>query len=125
MIMGETTGFHPKNTGILETGSHEMGHILELALIKQSEYEYGIQEVIAWNDCTKAKELISEACKAVKKTPEGKGLRNAQLKSAISEYAQKNDSECLAEAVADYIANGEKSAPLSKEIWNILKDRLG
>lgn len=125
MIMGETTGFHPKNTGVVETGSHEMGHILELALIKKQGYEYKFQETIAWNECKKAKEIISEACKSAKKTAEGKGLRNAQLKAAVSGYAQKDDSECLAEAVADYVANGENASILSKEVWKILKKKLG
>lgn len=102
-----------------------MGHILELALIKKQGYEYKFQETIAWNECKKAKEIISEACKSAKKTAEGKGLRNAQLKAAVSGYAQKDDSECLAEAVADYVANGENASILSKEVWKILKKKLG
>lgn len=47
------------------------------------------------------------------------------MKSEISGYAKTNDSECLAEAVADYILNKDKAAPLSKEIWKILKKELG
>ena len=53
MVQGNTTGFHPKNTGVLETGSHEMGHLLERTLIEQSvndgKYPFG---AFAWNDCT-------------------------------------------------------------------------
>lgn len=126
MIQGNTTGFHPKNTGVLETGSHEMGHLLERTLIEQSvndgKYPFG---AFAWNDCTESKAIISQACKTVKKTPEGKGLRNAQLKSQVSGYATKNDSECLAECVADYVANGDGASILSKEVWKMLKERLG
>lgn len=126
MIQGDTTGFHPKNTGVLETGSHEMGHLLERTLIEQSvndgKYPFG---AFAWNNCTESKEIISQACKTVKKTPEGKGLRNAQLKSQVSGYATKNDSECLAECVADYVANGDSASILSKEVWKMLKERLG
>lgn len=120
MIMGNTTGFHPKNTGLVETGSHEMGHILELALINKNG-----GGVFAWNECTEAKSVVSEACKLAKKTPDGKGKFNAELKKEISGYAMKNASECMAEAVGDYIANGDNASILSKEIWKILKRELG
>lgn len=122
MIMGETTGFHPKNTGIIETGSHEMGHILELALIKKHGV---IFENIAWNKCTEAKAILKEAYKNAKKTPEGKGLKNFQLASQVSKYALESSSECMAECVADYVANRDNAAILSKELWQILKRELG
>lgn len=120
MIMGDKTGFHPKNTGILETGSHEMGHILELALINKNN-----GGVFAWSECTEAKRVVSEACKLAKKHPDGKGKLNNQLKSEISGYAMKDASECMAEAVADYVANKDNASVLSREIWKILKKELG
>ena len=120
MIMGNTTGFHPKNTGIVEIGSHEMGHILELALI--NNHNGG---VFAWSECTEAKKIVSEACKLAKKLPEGKGKVNATLKSEISGYAMQNASECMAEGVADYIANKNNASVLSRMIWNLLKGELG
>lgn len=120
MIMGNTTGFHPKNTGIIEIGSHEMGHILELALI--NKHNGG---VFAWSECTEAKKIVSEACKLAKKLPEGKGKVNATLKREISGYAMQNASECMAEGVADYIANKNNASVLSRMIWNLLKGELG
>ena len=120
MIMGNTTGFHPKNTGIVEIGSHEMGHILELALI--NKYNGG---VFAWSECTEAKKIVSEACKLAKKLPEGKDKVNATLKREISGYAMQNASECMAEGVADYIANKNNASVLSRMIWNLLKGELG
>ena len=120
MIMGNTTGFHPKNTGIVEIGSHEMGHILELALI--NKHNGG---VFAWSECTEAKKIVSEACKLSKKLPEGKGKVNATLKREISGYAMQNASECMAEGVADYIANKNNASVLSRMIWNLLKGELG
>ena len=119
MIMGNTTGFHPKNTGIIEIGSHEMGHILELALI--NKHNGG---VFAWSECTEAKKIVSEACKLAKKLPEGKGKVNATLKREISGYAMQNASECMAEGVADYIANKNNASVLSRMIWNLLKGEL-
>jgi hypothetical protein len=129
MIQGDTTGFHPKNTGVLETGSHEMGHLLERTLIEMSNpgtdaiSQY--QKINDWNRCTEASKIISKACKNVKKTDAGKGYINSQLKAQVSGYATKNNSECLAECVADYVANGENAAPLSIEVWQMLKERLG
>ena len=120
MIMGNTTGFHPKNTGIVEIGSHEMGHILELALI--NKHNGG---VLAWSECTEAKKIVSEACKLAKKLPGGKGKVNATLKREISGYAMQNASECMAEGVADYIANKNNASVLSRMIWNLLKGELG
>lgn len=120
MIMGNTTGFHPKNTGIVEIGSHEMGHILELALINKHN-----SGVFAWSECTEAKKIVSEACKLAKKLPEGKGKVNATLKREISGYAMQNASECMAEGVADYIANKNNASVLSRMIWNLLKGELG
>ena len=120
MIQGNTTGFHPKNTGIIEIGSHEMGHILELALI--NKYNGGVW---SWSECTEAKKIVSEGCKLAKKLPDGKGKVNATLKREISGYAMQNASECMAEAVADYVANKEKASVLSRVIWNLLKGELG
>ena len=108
MVQGITTGFHPANTGVLETGSHEMGHLLERALIEMSHPGVGALDQLyraqAWSKCTEATNIISEACKMAKKTEEGKGLVNSQLKAMVSGYATKNNSECLAECVADYVA---------------------
>lgn len=119
----QSTGFHPKGNNVVSSASHEAGHILEKALIdKNGSSPFGL---IAWSDCTYAKAVVSDACKAAKKTAEGKGKRNAQLKGEISGYAKTNDSECLAEAVADYTLNGANAATLSKEIWKILKGELG
>ncbi len=129
MVQGITTGFHPANTGVLETSSHEMGHLLERALIEMSHPGVGALDQLyraqAWSKCTEATNIISEACKMAKKTAEGKGLVNSQLKAMVSGYATKNNSECLAECVADYVANGENASILSKEVWKILKGKLG
>lgn len=126
MIQGSTTGFHPKNTGLLETGSHEMGHLLELALIQKNNEPWNIGGIIdSWNSSKEAKRIISEACKVAKRTPEGKGLKNAELVEGVSRYAVQNRSETLAECIGDYVANGDNAFVLSKEVWKILKRELG
>lgn len=126
MIQGATTGFHPKNTGLVETGSHEAGHILERALIEKNGFSGDkTGALLSWRECTEAKKVVSEACKAAKKTAEGKGKKNVELIEQVSRYAKKDKSETLAECVSDYMANGEKASILSKEVWKILKRELG
>ncbi len=117
-------GFHPKGNNCFGSGAHESGHILEKALIDKVSGE-SILGTLNWNDCTYAKSIVSDACKNTKILPECKGMINSQLKGAISQYARTSDSECLAEAVCDVALNGEDAAPLSKEIWKLLKKELG
>ena len=121
--------FPPKGTTAKNIVDHELGHLLERALIRKA--------VIAdpnampwtgadmWNKNVQAKAVISEACKAVKKTPGGKGRKNDEIIQHVSRYATKNRSETLAECVADYRANGDNARQLSKEVWAILKRELG
>lgn len=116
------TGFHPKGNNLFSTGSHEAGHILELALNMKAN---GSANPFAWSKCTYAQEIVSEASKNAKKTPEGKGKKIAELIGDVSGYAKTNRSEALAECVADYVINGEKSSLLSREVWKILKRELG
>lgn len=119
-----TSHFHPTGNNVISTGSHEMGHILEKALIDKYNGS-NPAGLVFWSDCIYAKAVVKEACKSAKKLPECKKMFNSRLKSDISGYAKTNDSECLAEAVADYVLNGDKAAVLSKEIWKILKKELG
>ena len=117
------SGFHPKNSGVLETGAHEAGHLLERALIDNNQLD-AIFGFIAWKDCTMAKGVVHKAMLLAKKTSEGKGKLKNQLISEISRYAEKNASETVAEAVCDYMANGKKSAIMSRMIWQVLKREL-
>ena len=127
-------GQNPKNTKIKGIAAHEMGHLLERALI--DKYNGGIPE---WNKGTYAKKMVKEAVERIRNTPEGKiSYRDKngkarkryvtikELQLEISLYAEdKIRSETIAEAVCDYITNGENASRLSKEIWGILKRELG
>ena len=118
--------YYIKGNNVIASGAHEAGHILERTLIeKDTTFSMLQMKKIAWSDCTKAKEVVSEACKAAKKTAEGKGKLNSALKREISGYALDDASECMAEAVSDVVVNGQNAAVLSKEIWKILKKELG
>lgn len=118
-----TTGFHVKGNNLFSTGSHEAGHILELALNYKANGTFA--NATAWTKCTYAQEIVSEASKIAKKTPEGQGKKIAELTGEVSKYAQADKSEALAECVADYVINGENASILSKEVWKILKRELG
>lgn len=123
-------GFHPEGTKKGDIATHEAGHILERALIDKYVYQTNstaarMQASYDWNKCTYASKVVSEACRAAKKTPAGKGKKNADLIRDVSKYATKNRSETLAECVADYAANGTGAKPLSVAVWNVLKRELG
>lgn len=118
-------GFHPKGTTSDHIVTHESGHILEKALLDKAYANDPYGRQAAFFGRTEAKRIVKNAVMSIKKTPEGKGARTESLIGQISKYASKNRSEPLAEAVADYRANGAKAKPLSRAIWAELKKELG
>lgn len=113
---GVKTGYYPPKTGLKGIGAHEAGHIIEDWLMAQ----YGIKDV---GSRTMARKITCDAYKRAVKTPEGKGKSVSRLKIGISNYANEGSlSECLAEALSDYITNGKDAAVLSREIWQVLKE---
>ncbi len=115
--------FFPKNAGVFYAGAHEMGHILELALI-QRRYPNG-GGTLAWVKCELAQEIVFEACKKVQQHTKQNFY---DIRAEVSRYASDKKysvSETLAECVSDYIINRENSARLSHEVWKILKKELG
>lgn len=110
-------GWWVRNVSPASIGYHESAHAFEEILIyANNSYQYGWQRIKAWNDCTEAKVIVSEACKNIKKTLFGKGKKNDELKGTISQYAKDTASETMAEAYADVFANGSNASPLSLEI---------
>lgn len=113
------------NSSPASLGAHETGHAVEWLLIHSNKnYQYDWQRTTAWNDCTEAKGIVSQACKNVKKTEYGKGKRNFQLIAGVSRYAQENASETMAEAFADIYSNGENANPLSLEIMRLTQEKV-
>lgn len=118
-----SSGWWPKNSSLESIGCHETAHALESVLIDLNKsYEYEWQRITAWNRCTEAKAIVSQACKNIKKTAYGKGKKNAQLINSISGYASKNASETMAEAFADVYANKANANPLSIEIRRLTEE---
>ncbi|MBQ9487751.1 MAG: hypothetical protein IJU91_08155 [Selenomonadaceae bacterium] len=119
LIMGAITGYHPKNSGIFETGAHEMGHIIEdwIAFKHNGTFKDLDNEIFA-------RQIVQSAFAKAQSTAEGKDKSVTQMKREISKYALKSLSECISEAISDYVANGENASILSKEIWKRLKEEL-
>jgi hypothetical protein len=119
------SGFWISNASPASIGAHETGHAVEWLMLESNKsYQYDWQRIDAWNKCTEAKGVVSQACKNVKKTEYGKGKRNFQLIAGVSRYAQENASETMAESFADVYANGENANPLSIEIVRLTKEKL-
>ena len=115
--------YHPQGTDVRSNGVHELGHVVEAWMIKKQAYN-NVHALADWNDCETAQNILSRACRNAKKTPAGKGLKNYELRTQISRYALESQSETIAEAFADYFANGDKSAVLSKEIIKVIKSDI-
>lgn len=102
------TGYYIKNMSTFGAGAHEAGHLIEKWL--KDTQNISAQEVI-WT-------AYGAAVRA-------NGFKPLEaFKKEISSYSCKNAGECLAEAVADCVVNGHKSATLSKFIWQVLKGEL-
>ena len=118
IYMGTKTGLHPQNTGLRESGTHEFGHVIEVFMSKRKAsggwFSYMEQHRYSHN-------VLARALSAIRKDKEHKWKTDDELILEISEYASENSNECLSEAVADYMRNKNNAAPLSREIWKILK----
>ena len=109
---------HPAGTIFDDNPTHEMGHVVEYAIIIK-KYQSPWQRIIAWNDCDVA-ELI---CKTAKKELEKETGRRLpafdRIRLDLCRYALKTYSETMAEAFADYYSNKEKAKAISKKIVEV------
>ena len=116
---GVQSRYYPKNMNVAGIGVHEAGHIIEDWLRKKySENSKFLLRVIP-------RKLIRKAYQQAILTAEGKGKSINQLKLEISEHTFKeNLSECLSDAVCDYIINNTRATLLSQKIWGVLKGEI-
>lgn len=104
------SGYHPSRGNLSGTEAvtlHEMGH----ALTDHVGKKIG------------SKDLDSAAKTIVDNAYKNSGGRGGTKRWAggISGYAQKNNAECIAEAVADWYCNGNRAARQSKAIMSELR----
>lgn len=121
--------FHPDGTTFRNVVDHEIGHILVWRItekiIKNSPTTIS-DRVVAWEKNRGSDLILNTAYMDIKNNPTKYGFANAKavpkkkdLVSQISEYAEKNSNEAIAEAVA--MSRGTKSTPLSRAISNLLQ----
>ena len=92
-------------------GTHEATHFIGYMIFHKVGIIYSFKEF-------PHKTLVDLAYASIKKSIK-KSL--AKSRAEISEYATKKSRETIAEAGADFFANGEQAKPLAKAILNLLK----
>lgn len=101
---------------------HEMGHVLEAALVKKKT-QTTREGLKLWNNCTEAKAIMKKAYKRAY----GKSASFATIKNtmkSISRYGMTDMSEAMAECISEYYSAREMAHPLSNAVYNILKEEL-
>ena len=109
---------HPAGTTFDDNPTHEMGHVVEYAIIIK-RYQYPWQRIMAWNGCNVA-ESICKTAKAELEKELGRRLPAFdRIRLDLCRYALKTYSETMAEAFADYYSNKDKAKAISKKIVEI------
>lgn len=119
--------FHPLGSSHADVLSHELGHLLEMYICRKNSVQ-GFANY-NWNSQAFAKSIVDDAWNEVKvqfKYPDGKQMHKSDAMRSISGYAATKGKrhETIAEAVADYAANGNKANPFSLAIWKRMKDLM-
>ena len=117
LVSGSRSGWFVKNMTVFGAGAHEAAHIVEDWLVGK----YGSDV----SSRTVPRQIVRKAYKRAIQTAEGADKKIDQLKAEICNHAfWKSLSECLADAVSDYMTNGVNAVVLSQEIWAVLKEEL-
>lgn len=114
------SGWWIKNSSIESLGVHEFGHSINWDLINKNPYIEISERVHDWNNEETAKKIVSQACKEIKKTKYGEGLKYNEIRERQSEYGATKAAEAIAESYADIYANKGNANPLSKKIVEII-----
>ena len=135
-------GFHPKNSTPEDIIVHETAHALDFYI---SAEKYGVDNLviddfkkynefyISWANQTYSKEVVLKAVENVNNSYKENGLtpkKEEELKEEISGYANIVNNgtvmyaETFAEALVDYLSNGNNASPLSIEIYKIVQEDL-
>ena len=114
------SGWWIKNSSIESIGVHEFGHSINWDLINKKPFIEFYEKVDDWNEDRTAKKIVSQACKELKKTEYGKGLKFNEIRARQSEYGATTAAEAIAESYADIYANKNNANPLSKKIVEII-----
>ena len=111
--------FHPSNQTAASTIAHEAGHFFE-AVLAVKKYGHTYKAFVDFDNCSSAREIVEAAVRKVQLS-ESRG--HDALIREISRYATTDMSETLAEGVADVYANRGNAKPLSRAIWEVMKEQ--
>lgn len=119
------SGYHPAGTTWKDIDVHEMGHMAVRA-IGEKLYSDKTQLMRDWKNGKLPARLVHEAYAEIQSAPNSYGFRGKipterALRGAICRYALQNYHETVAEAWADYHANGNASKALSRAIVAIMQ----
>ena len=101
-----------------EIGMHEASHMVEWDLIDKFGY---IDREFAWNNCVAAEKVVKAFIDTLMQQT---GRKAADLIREINQNATLSYSECLADAITDYLLNGKEATPLSRQIYHNVKDLI-
>lgn len=98
-------GYQPQNCeNIFSYGVHEASHMLTTLILEDES-----------KDFTSYKENIKKAIEIIDENIPNSQLKKQKMRE-VSQYATTNESECIAEAMCDYLVNGDEAAELSIKI---------
>jgi len=136
------SGYHPINSTPEDIIVHETAHALDFYI---SAKRHGIDELViddftkyndlykSWGNQTYAKEVVEKAVKQVNDNLKSENFptkTEEELRKEISGYAasSKNGTimyaETFAEALVDYLCNGDNASMLSIEMYKIIQEDL-
>lgn len=124
------SGFHPKGMKAGDIIVHEVGHNLEFLINKRVNKGNNLQQYVDDSQQTFSKAIVQQAYSEIKKSNPHLYQTEKQARASISRYADSKwhgtvaYTECMAEAVADYGRNGNNATPMSKHIWQGIKNML-
>ncbi len=105
---------------LLGIGYHEAGHLLELAIIHKDNQMLELEQIYElYKNGIYAKSIVT---KAYKRISTNKTMN--ECRADISDYALKDYSETLADAIKDYYMNGYNASILSRQIIKVLEEEL-
>lgn len=109
---------HPVNMGFAGLGAHECGHMLIKAYINKRypDKSEDFRELI-WRNSKASKDILTEIAKK-------NNVKIYNLRKKMCSYASENDSECIAEAICDFITNGYKACELSQLVVKFFREEL-
>ena len=115
-----TEGRGINNFSAKSIGYHEAGHLIEMYLC-HNQANNEANAISLYNSRAIASNIIESAIKSLKIEYNRNIVQ--ELAAQISDPATENDSELLAECIADYMTNKTNAHELSKAVWTQIRGK--